>query len=180
MSDQNAQPAIAPSFSMQRVFLKDLSLEMPNAPQIFLEQDQPKVEVNIAVGGQALAETVYESNVTATVTTRINDKVLYLVEVTQAGIFEISNVVPEQLDALMGIVCPTMLYPYLRANVADAITDWTTYLAYPSPPPEYKGQTWFRLGLARTSTGDTEGARAAFTEGAKLDNGPSKKALETP
>ena len=122
MSDQNAQPAIAPSFSMQRVFLKDLSLEMPNAPQIFLEQDQPKVEVNIAVGGQALAETVYESNVTATVTTRINDKVLYLVEVTQAGIFEISNVVPEQLDALMGIVCPTMLYPYLRANVADAIT----------------------------------------------------------
>ena len=122
MSDQNAQPAIAPSFSMQRVFLKDLSLEMPNAPQIFLEQEQPKVEVNIAVGGQALAETVYESNVTATVTTRINDKVLYLVEVTQAGIFEIANVVPEQLDALMGIVCPTMLYPYLRANVADAIT----------------------------------------------------------
>ena len=107
---------------MQRVFLKDLSLEMPNAPQIFLEQDQPKVEVNISVGGQALAETVYESNVTATVTTRINDKVLYLVEVTQAGIFEIANVVPEQLDALMGIVCPTMLYPYLRANVADAIT----------------------------------------------------------
>ena len=122
MSDQNAQSATAPTFSMQRVFLKDLSLEMPNAPQIFLEQDQPKVEVNIAVGGQALAETVYESNVTATVTTRINDKVLYLVEVTQAGIFEISNVVPEQLDALMGIVCPTMLYPYLRANVADAIT----------------------------------------------------------
>lgn len=67
-----------------------------------------------------------------------------------------------------------------QGNVADAITDWTTYLAYPSPPPEYKGQTWFRLGLARTSTGDTEGARAAFTEGAKLDNGPSKKALETP
>lgn len=122
MSDQNAQPDTAPTFSMQRVFLKDLSLEMPNAPQIFLEQDQPKVEVNIAVGGQALAETVYESSVTATVTTRINDKVLYLVEITQAGIFEIANVVPEQLDALMGIVCPTMLYPYLRANVADAIT----------------------------------------------------------
>lgn len=122
MSDQNAQPDTAPTFSMQRVFLKDLSLEMPNAPQIFLEQDQPKVEVNIAVGGQALAETVYESSVTATVTTRINDKVLYLVEVTQAGIFEIAHVVPEQLDALMGIVCPTMLYPYLRANVADAIT----------------------------------------------------------
>lgn len=122
MSDQNAQPDTAPTFSMQRVFLKDLSLEMPNAPQIFLEQDQPKVEVNIAVGGQALAETVYESSAAdATVTTRINDKVLYLVEVTQAGIFEIAHVVPEQLDALMGIVCPTMLYPYLRANVADAI-----------------------------------------------------------
>jgi preprotein translocase subunit SecB len=101
--------------------VKDLSLEMPNAPQIFLEQEGPTVEVSINVGGQRLAETVYEATVTATVTTRIQDKVLYLVEATQAGIFEAANIPAEQLDPLIGIVCPTMLYPYLRANVADAI-----------------------------------------------------------
>ncbi|TEA78338.1 protein-export chaperone SecB [Allopusillimonas ginsengisoli] len=111
----------APSFSLQRTYIKDLSLEMPNAPQIFLEQEGPTVEVSINVGGQRLAETVYEATVTATVTTRIQDKVLYLVEATQAGIFEAANIPAEQLDPLLGIVCPTMLYPYLRANVADAI-----------------------------------------------------------
>src|SRR5690606_1244026 len=109
------------SFSLQRTYVKDLSLEMPNAPQIFLEQEAPTVEVSIDVGGQRLAETVYESTVTATVTTRIGDKVLYLVEATQAGIFEAANIPADQLDPLIGIVCPTMLYPYLRANVADAI-----------------------------------------------------------
>ena len=122
MSDQNSQTDNTPTFNMQRVYLKDLSLEVPNAPGIFLEQEGPKVEVTINVGGQALADTVFESTLTVTVTTRINDKVLYLVEATQAGIFEIANIPAEQFDPLMGIVCPTMLYPYLRANVADAIT----------------------------------------------------------
>lgn len=115
----------APVFNLQRSYVKDLSLEMPNAPQIFLEQEGPTVAVDINVGAQRLAETVFESTVTATVTTRIEDKVLYLVEATQAGIFEIANVPNEQLDALIGIVCPTMLYPYLRAVIADAINRTT-------------------------------------------------------
>lgn len=119
--NQNSQENQDPSFSLQRTYVKDLSLEMPNAPQIFLEQEGPTVEVSINVGGQRLAETVYEATVTATVTTRIQDKVLYLVEATQAGIFEAANIPAEQLDPLIGIVCPTMLYPYLRANIADAI-----------------------------------------------------------
>jgi preprotein translocase subunit SecB len=112
----------APSFNLQRVYLKDLSLEMPNAPHIFLEQEAPQVEVSINVGGQRLTETLFESTVTVTVTTRIGDKVLYLVEGTQAGIFELANIPADQMDPLLGIVCPTMVYPYLRANVADAIT----------------------------------------------------------
>ncbi|AEC21863.1 preprotein translocase subunit SecB [Pusillimonas sp. T7-7] len=120
-NNQGAQASQDPSFSLQRTYVKDLSLEMPNAPQIFLEQEGPTVEVSLNVGGQRLAETVYEATVTVTVTTRIQDKVLYLVEATQAGIFEAANIPPEQLDPLIGIVCPTMLYPYLRANVADAI-----------------------------------------------------------
>lgn len=111
----------SPVFNLQRSYIKDMSLEMPNAPEIFLEQEGPTVAVDINVGAQRLAETVFESSVTATVTTRIEDKVLYLVEVTQAGIFEIANVPTEQLDPLIGIVCPTMLYPYLRAAVADVI-----------------------------------------------------------
>lgn len=110
-----------PVFSLQRSYVKDMSLEMPNAPQIFLEQENPTVTVDVNVGAQRLAETVFESTVTATVTTRIEDKVLYLIEVSQGGIFEIANVPNEQLDPLIGIVCPTMLYPYLRAAVADLI-----------------------------------------------------------
>jgi len=121
--DQNTQQeSDAPAFNMQRVYLKDLSLEMPNAPHVFLEQETPQVEVSVNVGGQRLAETVFESTVTATVTTRVNDKVLYLVEATQAAIFELANIPAEQMDPILGIVCPTMVYPYLRANVADAIT----------------------------------------------------------
>src|SRR5690606_28811017 len=83
--------------------------------------EAPSVEISLNVGGQRLADTVFEATVTATVTTRIQDKVLYLVEATQAGIFEAANIPAEQLDPLLGIVCPTMLYPYLRANIADAI-----------------------------------------------------------
>ena len=119
---ESGAPADAPAFNMQRVYLKDLSLEMPNAPHIFLEQEAPQVEVSVNVGGQRLAETIFESTVTATVTTRVNEKVMYLVEATQAAIFELSNIPAEQMDPILGIVCPTMLYPYLRASVADAIT----------------------------------------------------------
>ncbi|HEX7387056.1 MAG TPA: protein-export chaperone SecB [Castellaniella sp.] len=123
MSEENETSSEnAPSFGLQRAYIKDLSVELPNAPGIFLEQKGPTVEVSIQVGGEQLAENVYESVVTATITTRIDDKVLYLVELSQAGIFEASNIPAEQLDPLLGIVCPTMLYPYLRANVADAIT----------------------------------------------------------
>ena len=83
--DQNTQQEggnDAPSFNLQRVYLKDLSLEMPNAPHVFLEQEAPQVEVSITVGGQRLAETVFETTVTVTVTTRVNDKVVYPVSYT--------------------------------------------------------------------------------------------------
>jgi preprotein translocase subunit SecB len=171
MSDQNAQTDNAPSFNMQRVYLKDLSLEMPNAPNIFLEQDAPEVEVAINVGGQALAETVYESTVTVTVTTRIKDKVLYLVEATQAAIFEIANIPAEQLDPIMGIVCPTMLYPYLRANVADAITRT-------SLPPlhlaEVNFQAMFEQRLAQAAQ-EAEGATAGKDSGLILPPGITRQ-----
>ncbi len=121
MAEEQQAENTNPAFNLQRVYLKDLSLEMPNSPQIFLEQETPQVEISLNVGGQRLAETIFEATVRATVTTKIGENILYLVEGTQAGIFEIANVPEEQFDPLLGIVCPTMLFPYLRANIADAI-----------------------------------------------------------
>ena len=124
IQDQDAaanEQAQQPTFGMQRSYLKDLSLEMPNAPQILLEQKQPTVDISLNLGAERLAETVFEVGVRATITTKIDDKVLYLVEGTQAGIFEIANIPEDQIDPLLGIVCPSMIFPYLRANLADAI-----------------------------------------------------------
>lgn len=122
MSEQNQEAQQQPVFQIQRVYLKDLSLEQPNSPAIFLEQEAPSIEVSVDVGAKALAEGVFESTVTITVTAKVKDKVAFLVEGKQAGIFEIRNVPAEQLDPLLGIGCPNIIYPYLRANIADAIT----------------------------------------------------------
>lgn len=118
MSDETQQPV----FQIQRVYLKDLSLEQPNSPGIFLEQDAPTIEVAVDVGAETLAEGIFESTVTVTVTAKIKDKVAFLVEGKQAGIFEARNIPEEQLDPLLGIGCPNIIYPYLRSNIADAIT----------------------------------------------------------
>jgi preprotein translocase subunit SecB len=118
MADENLQPV----FQIQRVYLKDLSLEQPNSPAIFLEQAAPSIEVAVDVGAQPLAEGIFESTVTITVTAKVNDKIAFLVEGKQSGIFEVRNVPDEQLDPLLGIGCPNIVYPYLRANIADVIT----------------------------------------------------------
>lgn len=111
-----------PVFNIQRMYLKDLSLEQPNSPQILLEQSQPQVDINLAMGAEGVADGIFEVSVTATVTTKVADKVLFLVEAKQAGIFEIRNVPEDQLNGIVGIVCPQMIYPYLRAIVSDVCT----------------------------------------------------------
>jgi preprotein translocase subunit SecB len=118
MAEQNQQPV----FQIQRVYLKDLSLEQPNSPAIFLDQNPPNIEVAVDVGVEALADTIFESTVTITVTAKVSDKIAFLVEGKQAGIFEAANIPAEQLDPLLGIGCPNIIYPYLRANIADVIT----------------------------------------------------------
>ncbi len=111
-----------PVFQIQRIYLKDLSLEIPHAPQIFLEQTQPTVEVALDTANEALADGIHEVTVTVTVTTQAGkDKVVFLAEVKQAGIFELRNIPAEQMDLVLNIVCPNTVYPYLRANVADVI-----------------------------------------------------------
>jgi preprotein translocase subunit SecB len=111
-----------PVFQIQRMYLKDLSLEQPNSPQILLEQAQPQVDISLGMGAEAVAEGIVEVTVTATVTTKVNDKVLFLVEAKQAGIFEIRNLPEDQMQGVVRIVCPQMIYPYLRAIVSDVCT----------------------------------------------------------
>ena len=112
----------APMFSIQRLYLKDLSLEQPNSPQILLEQGQPAVEINLTLGAEPIADGMFEVTVMATVTTKVNDKTLFLVEAKQGGIFEIRNIPEEQLKQILGIACPNIVYPYLRAIVSDVCT----------------------------------------------------------
>ncbi|HET9823479.1 MAG TPA: protein-export chaperone SecB [Burkholderiaceae bacterium] len=111
-----------PVFNIQRMYLKDLSLEQPNSPQILLEQQQPQVDINLAVAAETVAEGIIEVTVTATVTTKVGDRTLFLIEAKQAGIFEIRNLPDDQMQAIVGIACPGMIYPYLRAIVSDVCT----------------------------------------------------------
>jgi preprotein translocase subunit SecB len=113
--------ALEPVFQIQRVYLKEASLEQPNSPAILLVQEQPTVDIQLAVSAEPAAEGVYEVCVSATVQTKLADKTVFLVECKQAGIFEIRNLPDEQMGPIMGIACPQIVYPYLRANVADLI-----------------------------------------------------------
>jgi len=118
MADQQAQD---PVFQIQRVYLKDLSLEQPNSPAILLEQEQPTVDIQLGVDAQPVTDGIFEITVSATVQTKIQDKTVFLVEAKQAGIFEIRNLPAEQMGPILGIACPQIVYPYLRGNVADVI-----------------------------------------------------------
>ena len=113
--------ALEPVFQIQRVYLKEASLEQPNSPAILLVQEQPTVDIQLGVSAEPAADGVFEVCVSATVQTKINDKTVFLVECKQAGIFEIRNLPDEQMGPIMGIACPQIVYPYLRANVADLI-----------------------------------------------------------
>lgn len=118
MADQDPTPV----FQIQRMYLKDLSLEQPNSPQILLEQQQPQIDISLAMGAEGVGEGVYEVSVTATVTTKIGERTLFLIEAKQAGIFEIRHVPEDQMQGILSIVCPQMIYPYLRAIVSDVCT----------------------------------------------------------
>ena len=110
-----------PVFQIQRIYLREISLEQPNSPAILLEQEQPSVDIQLGVEGKTIAEGVVEVTVTATVHTKIKEKTVFLVEARQSGIFEMRHLTEQQMGPLMGIACPQIVYPYLRGNVADVI-----------------------------------------------------------
>lgn len=110
-------------FGIQKIYLKDMSLEIPNAPQVFLEREAPQVDINVHNEARSLeAPGLFEVVLTVTVTAKLKEKTLFLVEAAQAGIFEIRNVSQQDLDAVLGIVCPNTLLPYAREAVASTVT----------------------------------------------------------
>lgn len=116
--EQNDQPV----FGIEKLYVKDLSLEVPNAPEIFLERDQPQIEIQLNTSGRGVGEGVFEVVLTVTVTAKMGEKTVFLVEVGQAGIFRIQNVPEEQLEPLIAVACPNILFPYAREAVSDAVS----------------------------------------------------------
>jgi len=116
-----AEANLDPVFQIQRVYLKDISLEQPNSPAILLDPEQPSIDIQLGVQTSPVTDGLFEVTVTATVHTKINEKTVFLLEAKQAGIFEVRNVEADQLGSILGIACPQIVYPYLRGNVADVI-----------------------------------------------------------
>ena len=109
-----------PVFNMDKIYVKDISLEIPHAPQIFLQQETPQIEVQLHSQANALDEGVYEVVVTTTVTAKLADsKVMFLLEAKQAGIFQVRNVPNDELEPILAVMCPNILFPFLREVVSD-------------------------------------------------------------
>ena len=111
-----------PVFAIEKIYVKDLSLEIPNAPNIFLERDTPEINLQLGTKSQGIGEGLYEVLLTVTVTAKIKDKNMFLVEAQQAGIFRIRNIPDGEIDPVLGIGCPNILFPYLREVVSDVVT----------------------------------------------------------
>ena len=118
MSEQNNQPI----FILDKIYVKDVSLEVPNAPQIFLNREQPNIELNISFNTEKIEEGVYQTVLHAVVNAKIGEQQMFLVELDQAGIFQLKNIPADQIDLIQNIECPNMIFPYLR----EAVTDLTT------------------------------------------------------
>jgi preprotein translocase subunit SecB len=110
-----------PIFNIEKLYVKDLSLEVPNAPAVFLERESPQIDLQLNTQAAALEEGVFEVIVTVTVTAKLaeKDKIMFLIEAKQAGIFQIRNVPAEEMEVILAAVCPNILYPYLREVVSD-------------------------------------------------------------
>ena len=110
-----------PVFNIEKIYVKDLSLEVPNAPQVFMENEAPQLQVQLTHGAQPAGEGLFEVTLTVTVTAKAGEKTVFLVEAVQAGIFQIRNVPQGDLDPILGMVCPNVLFPYARETISDTV-----------------------------------------------------------
>jgi preprotein translocase subunit SecB len=110
-----------PVFTIEKIYVKDLSLEVPNAPQIFLEREQPQVEVQLNTSAKKVDEGIYESTLSITVTSKVGEKTAFLIEVSEAGIFQLRNIPDADLESVLGIACPNIIFPYAREVISDVL-----------------------------------------------------------
>jgi preprotein translocase subunit SecB len=115
-----AQGGTTAQLSIEKIYIKDLSLENPGAPQSFQVAEAPQIEIGLRTRAEQVAPDVYECVLTLTVTAKANDKTVFLIEAAQAGVFAIRGVPPNQLQPVLAIHCPTVLFPYARETIADA------------------------------------------------------------
>ena len=111
-----------PTFAIEKIYLKDLSVEVPNGPDVFLERETPTMEVNVGSNAKAVQDGLFEVVLTVTITARIKDKAMFLVEAAQAGVFQIRNVPQQDMGPLLGIACPNTLFPYVRETISAVTT----------------------------------------------------------
>ncbi len=111
-----------PTLAIERIYLRDLSVEVPNAPEAFLERESPNVEVSMRSSSRALPDDRFEVVLTITITAKVNDKTMFLAEAAQAGVFQIRNVPQQDLGPVLGIACPNTLFPYVRETVSSVIS----------------------------------------------------------
>ena len=128
MADQPAAvPAGAPeaapqaTFAIERIYVKDLSVENPGAPQSFQLAEAPQVEIGLRTRGEQIGPEVYECVLTITVKATVGDKTVFLVEASQAGLFTVKGIAPADMQPVLGMACPNVLFPYARETIADAI-----------------------------------------------------------
>jgi preprotein translocase subunit SecB len=117
MSEQSQQ-----FFSVEKIYLKDLSFEIPNAPQVFGERESPKIDISLNNEARALEAGVFEVVLTSTITAKLQERTVFLIEAAQAGIFQLRNVPQEQLEAVLNVICGNVLFPYLRETVSNIVT----------------------------------------------------------
>lgn len=121
MSEQAGNEQTGAQVALQKIYVKDLSFESPNAPQIFTEDLKPKTQLNLRSGHRELDKDNYEVVLTVTVEAKVEDKTVFLIEVQQAGLFRLSGVGDEHRAILLGSFCPGVLYPYVREAVANVV-----------------------------------------------------------
>ncbi len=115
------EPQQQPVFGIEKIYVKDLSLEIPHAPEVFLSGEQPQIDVQLHNEGGSIGEGLYQVVLTVTVTAKAGEKTMFLVEAAQAGIFQIRNVPESDLEPLLATACPNILFPYAREAVSDVV-----------------------------------------------------------
>jgi preprotein translocase subunit SecB len=124
MSDQQAQPAqqaATPVFNIEKIYVKDMSVEVPNAPAIFLEREAPQMEMQLNTQSSQVDAGIFQTVLTLTISAKIQDKTAFMVELQQAGIFRIENLPAEAMEPALGVGTPNILFPYAREAVSDAV-----------------------------------------------------------